>query len=173
MNRGGLWACFLVFACSQSSQGQTEFTKGWMLHVNARQGLTTRLTRGTEGYTGSLSLIPCYTMIPGSLRLGLSVGLRYHGQQVQAVSGPVLNLLLKTWHAGVFGSAANLHLVTEHLWAGKQHQAIGGGLRMELLQRIVLGPTVHRDYTHPEWWFQLETSYRLLRTRRKTESFNR
>lgn len=172
MKKGGLGVFFLLSAAGLTAQQTTEFSPGWISYLNARQGLYTRFTAGTEGYAGSLSFTPLYTVIPGYLRLGLTASLHYSGQRVNAQAGPSITYRIKTWNAGLFGSAANLQVVMAHVWSGRNQPAVGGGICAELLNRIRMGPSVHHGYRQNEWWFQFETGWRIRSPRKKTEAFN-
>ncbi len=154
------------------AQQDPEFKKGFIMHVDLHNGMISKFRSGNELFIGGLQWAPQFTLAPSHLRGGLKAGIFYTGQRVQTLIGPTLSLKLKTFKAGVFGTAGNLHLSLDHLWGSKQQRLFGGGLNLDLLNKIVLGPQLHRDYHLNNWWIQFKVGYRISRLARVKEPFN-
>lgn len=154
------------------AQPPAEFPAGWSMYLEAGQGMSTAFRKTTEQYWARLNLSAQYALIPGYLRLGIHVGAYYSAQQLQPLAGTSLSARLTTWNAGLLGTAANLHLHTDLLWAGQQQKAVGGGIRAELLNRLWVGPAVHRVFPQHSWWLQAQLGWRFSGNRMKKEAFN-
>ncbi len=163
-----LFSCFAFRGLSQD----TEFTKGFVLHSKLHSGMITDFHRGVDLYVGGFQLVPQVTLLPGKLRGGVVAGAFYAGKSFEGQFGPTLAVKLKTFNAGPFGSAANLHLTGEHLWGTGKQKLAGGGIHVDLLNKLVLGITAHRDYEFNTWWLQSSLGLRLSRIKKTTEPFN-
>jgi hypothetical protein len=64
---------FLLLSVSRAQ----EFPKGWVMYLEAAQGMTTNFKSAPDLYTGSLLLNPQVTVIPSHLRLGAVAGVDY------------------------------------------------------------------------------------------------
>ncbi|RYF91506.1 MAG: hypothetical protein EOO03_01175 [Chitinophagaceae bacterium] len=150
----------------------TEFSGGYTLHAKLHNGVSTNFHRGADLYVGGLQLIPQIAVAPGKLRIGAVAGVFYSGQKLEGQLGPTISVKLKTINAGPFGSAANVHLTADHLWGTGKQKLAGGGFHVDLLNKIVLGLTAHRDYEFKSWWLQTALGLRLSKIKKTTEPFN-
>ena len=134
--------------------------------------MVTNFHRGADMYVGGLQLVPQVTVVPNLLRAGLVAGAFYGNKDLEGQAGPVVSLKLKTFNAGPFGSAANLHLTAEHLWGTGKQKLVGGGLHVDLLNLITLGLTAHKDYEFNNWWLQTALGFRISKKKKTVEPFN-
>lgn len=134
--------------------------------------MNTNFHRGADLYVGGLQFIPQVGVIPGKLRAGAVAGAFYSGQKLEAQFGPTISVKLKTVSAGPFGSAANIHFTADHLWGTGKQKLAGGGIHLDLLNKIVLGLTAHRDYEFNSWWLQTALGLRLNKIKKTSEPFN-
>lgn len=172
-NKAWLLLPFLLILNNNSfSQDDPEFPKGFIMHAKLHNGMITTFHAGADLFVGGFQLIPQFTIVPQKLRAGVIAGVFYASQQWQAAAGPTLSLKLKTINAGAFGSAANIHLTLDHLWGTRKQQMLGGGIHLDLLNKLTLGPTVHRDYKLNTWWFQFALGLRISKKEKVTEPFN-
>lgn len=159
-------------ALRASAQADPEFRKEFLLVLKTENGLTTNFKKGTDPSVLSLTLVPQFTLVEHHLRGGLTAGMFYQNQRVQTLIGPSLFWKLKTLNAAVFGSVANIHLSAEHLWGSRSQRLIGGGIHLDALNKITLGPLIHRDYGTNQWWFRFSVGYRLTKPKMPKEPFN-
>lgn len=146
-----------------SAQAQEEFPKGWVMYVEAMQGAVTDFHRSQPDlYVGNLQLSPQVTVIPGYLRLSAIGGGTFYNKQFYGMAGAGLNAKLATVHFNPFGSLLNLQAQLQHIWGTDKQQLLGGGLKAELGQIILLGITAHRDYHFRAWWLQTGIGFNLL-----------
>lgn len=156
----------VCLSCSRGLKAQ-EFPKGWLLYLEGQQGGVTDFTANPDLYTGGLTLNPAYCLIENHLRLGAVAGMVYTNKIIDAVFGPRLAWKLKTLPASNLGTIGNIQLQAEWLWGGSGQRLIGGGPKIELLERLQAGVTAHRDYNLNAWWFQAVIGYKLIKTPKK------
>lgn len=154
------------------AQNDPEFKKGFITHLELFNGLRSNFRLGNEPFIGGLQITPQYTIAPSHLRAGLKAGFFYTNQRMQTLLGPTLSLKLKSFKAGVFGTAGNVHLSMDHLWGSNKQRLFGGGIHLDLLNKIVLGPQLHRDYNLNDWWIQFKVGYKIGRQAKVNEPFN-
>lgn len=162
----------LCLTHSTNAQGDPEFPKGFVMHAKLHNGLITNFHRGADLYTGGLQVIPQFGIIPQKLRAGIIAGGFYANQRWDAQFGPTVSFKLKTFNAGPFGSAANLHLTADHIWGTDKQKLAGGGIHVDLLNKLVLGLTAHRDYEYHTWWIQTALGIRISKLKKTKEPFN-
>ncbi len=167
-----LTTVFLSITTFAYSQNDTEFPQGFVMHAKLHNGLITNFHRGVDLYTGGLQIIPQISIIPQKLRAGIIAGGFYANKRWDAQFGPTISVKLKTFNAGPFGSAANLHLTADHLWGTNQQKLAGGGVHVDLLNKLVLGLTAHRDYEYNTWWLQTALGIRISKVKKTREPFN-
>jgi hypothetical protein len=161
---------FSIKIIAQSTD--TEFGKGFILHAKLHNGILTNFKTSPDLYVGGMQLIPQITLVEHKLRGGLIIGTFYEGKKLQAQFGPTISLKLKTINAGVFGSAANVHATLDNIWGTGKQKLIGGGLHIDLLNKLILGLTMHREYQFNTWWLQTALGIKLSKTKKIKEPFN-
>lgn len=121
-------------------------------------------------YIGGIRALQQVTIIPHVLRAGITAGVFYSSNHIDAQTGPTLSVKLKTFHARFggahAGSVANIHLTLEHLWATRKQKLIGGGVVMDLGNLLTLSLTSHKNYSFDTWIFQTEIGIRISRKKR-------
>ena len=162
---------FCVASLISMAQG-TEFPPGFVMHAKIHNGMVTDFHSGADLYVGGFQFIPQVTVVPGKLRAGVIAGGFYAGKTFEGQFGPTISVKLKTFNAGPFGSAANLHLSGDHLWGTGKQKLAGGGIHIDLLNKLVLGFTAHRDYEFDNWWLQTALGLRLSKIKKTKEPFN-
>ncbi|HMH20858.1 MAG TPA: hypothetical protein VK563_03735 [Puia sp.] len=155
-----------LFLFSLSTLKAQEFPKGWVMYLEGAQGMVTNFKASPDVYTGSLMLSPQVTVVPSVLRVGAAAGLAFTGKKLLGLAGPEATLKLAQFNAGPLGSVANVQAQVQYLWGGTSERMVGGGLRAELGQLLVLGVTAHRDYNLNTWWFQGVLGFNLLHKKR-------
>ena len=148
---------------SLSMQAQEEFPKGWVMYLEAMQGAVTTFHSGPDLYAGNLQLSPQATLVPDYLRVSAIGGMAFYNKKIIGMYGAGLNLKLATVRFNPFGSLLNLQAQLQHLWGTKDQKLLGGGLKAELGQIILLGVSAHRDYGLRDWWLQAGIGFNLLR----------
>ena len=154
------------------AQNDPEFPKGYIMHLKIHNGAVTGFNRYPDLYVGGLQMVPQVTVVPGLLRAGAVAGAFYGDKKVQGLFGPTVSVKLKTIPAGIFGSAGNIHLSLDHLWGTDRQRLIGGGLHADILNRVVVGITAHRDYNLNTWWIQQATGIRISKKHIPVPPFN-
>ncbi|RYY50335.1 MAG: hypothetical protein EOO06_04235 [Chitinophagaceae bacterium] len=157
---------------SAAAQNDPEFPGGFVMHAKLHNGLITNFHSGVDLYTGGVQVIPQFGIIPQKLRAGVVAGAFYANKRLDGQFGPTLSVKLKTFNAGPFGSAANLHLSADHLWGTNKQKLVGGGVHVDLLNKLVLGLTAHRDYEYNNWWLQTALGLRISKVKKTREPFN-
>lgn len=169
------WTCsillLVIFSCNLLAQ-DTEFPKGFIMHLKLHSGMVTTFNTVPDLYVGGIQLVPQVTVIEHLLRVGIIADGFYAGKKVQGAIGPTLSLKLKTFKAGFYGSAGNIHLIANHLWGTSDEHLVGGGLVADVLNKITFGITAHRDYNLDTWWFQSELGFRISKPKKPKEAFN-
>ncbi|MCY7291386.1 MAG: hypothetical protein LH615_04310 [Ferruginibacter sp.] len=163
---------FLFSTKTIAQSADTEFPKGFIMHAKLHNGMITNFKNSPDLYVGGLQFIPQVTLIEHKLRGGFVAGGFYGGKQFEGQFGPTVSVKLKTINAGVFGSAANVHATVDHLWGTGKQKLIGGGLHIDLLNKLVLGFTTHREYQFNTWWLQTAFGIKLSKTKKIKEPFN-
>jgi hypothetical protein len=157
-----------ILALSVRAQNDPEFPKGWVLYLEAQQGMSTDFHATADTYVGGLGLSPAITLIPQHLRLGTTADLLYTNKKILAVFGPRVAWKLKTFNLNPLGSIMNLHLRLEQLWGTEKQSVFGGGPVVEAGQLFTLSLTAHRDYRLNYWWFRTGLGFNLLYQKRKS-----
>lgn len=166
-----LLLCLFSFN-SSNAQTDPEFKKGFILHLELQNGMQTNFKSGNDLFVGGIHLAPQWTLAPSVMRAGLRAGLFYNEQKIQTVLGPTISIKLKSFNASVFGTSGNINLSIDHLWGSNKQRLLGGGINLDLLNKIVLGPQLHRDYNRNNWWIQFKAGYRISRLKKTKEPFN-
>jgi hypothetical protein len=161
----GLLSISLSFAAS--AQKDPEFPKGWVMYLQAHDGMVTNFTTAPDLFVAGLSLSPQLTVVPGLLRIGGSAGAVFNNKKISGMAGPNLVLKLASVQSNPLGSILNLQLQLEHLWGTDHQKLLGAWVQSEIGQFFRLGFSIHRDYGQNTWWFQGGLGYNLLRKKRK------
>jgi hypothetical protein len=157
-----LIACYLLLlVIAVQAQKDPEFPKGWVLYLEAHQGIATNFKYTPDLYVGGLQLSPQVTVIESRLRLGASAGLVFNNKKFSGTFGPRLSYKLTTLNLKQFGSLLNLQLEAEHVWGTDKQKLIGGGIKAEIGQLLMTGLTIHREYQYNYWWFQWGFGFNL------------
>lgn len=159
----------LLFSFSVIAQKKqvTEFIRGGILLVKLSNGFSTGFRSATPDlYSGGMALSPQVTVITNRLRVGANAGFVYNNKCISGLFGPAAALKLadlrtKKPMALAFG---NLQLLAEANWGTHRQRMAGGGIGLELLQKIQLGITAQRDYHLNNWWFQSFIAYQFNKT---------
>lgn len=163
---------YLLFIGSLIAQDDPEFPKGSIIYFRLHNGMITTFHSPPDQYVAGVQLVPQITIIPSKLRAGVIAGGFYANKKLQAALGPTLSWKLKSFNAGVFGTAGNLHLSLDHLWGTDKQRLAGGGLNLDLLNKLTLSITTHRDYNLNTWWIQTAMGIRISRKKSTPEPFN-
>jgi hypothetical protein len=167
-----LICCALLSAKTSRAQDDPEFPKGFVMHAKLHNGAVTNFHRGVDMYIGGFQLVPQWGIIPQKLRMGLIAGAFYNNQKFDGQFGPTISYKLKTFNADPFGSAANLHITADHIWGTNEQKLAGAGIHLDLLNKLVLGVTVHKDYEYKTWWLQTAVGLRISKIKKSKEIFN-
>jgi hypothetical protein len=162
--------CF--FSVRGFAQDDPEFPKGFVMHAKLHNGMVTNFHKGADLYIGGFQFIPQFTLLPQKLRAGIIAGGFYGAKTFEGQFGPTIAVKLKTFNAGPFGSAANVHLTADHIWGTGKQKLAGGGIHVDLLNKLVLGLTAHRDYEFNTWWLQTALGLRISKIKKTIEPFN-
>lgn len=152
-----------------AAQADTEFPREFIMHLKLHNGMATNFSSQPDQYVGGLQLVPQYTLVKNKLRGGIVAGAYYTAKELNAAMGPTLSYKLKTFKAAPFGSAGNVHLSLEHLWGTNKERLLGGGIHVDIANKIVLGLTAHRDYNLNTWWFQNSLGIRISKVKKLPE----
>jgi hypothetical protein len=166
-----LFSCVL-FMQHSIAQTDTEFPKGFIMHAKLHNGMITDFKQGTDLYIGGIQLVAQYTIIKNKMRAGIVAGTFYGGKILEGQFGLNTSVKIKTINALVFGGAANINLSAEHLWGTGKQKLIGGGINIDVLNKIVLAMTAHRDYEFKTWWLQMSLGIRVSKKKKTREKFN-
>ena len=170
-----IYTLSILFFCATNIFAQsadTEFPKGFIMHAKLHNGMITNFKNSPDLYVGGIQLIPQLTIIEHRLRAGIIAGGFYGGKKIEGQFGPTVSIKLKTINAGVFGSAANVHATIDHIWGTDDQKLIGGGFHVDLLNKLILGLTAHREYRFNSWWLQTALGIRLSKKKKVKEIFN-
>lgn len=162
--------CLLGFRlCAQDP----EFPREFIMHLKLHNGMVTNFKGSNPDiYAGGIQLIPQYTIVKNVFRAGVILNGFYTAKKLQAAAGPTVSVKLKTLHAKPFGSAGNIHINIDHLWGSEKQRLLGGGINVDIGNRIVLGLTLHRDYHLNNWWLQNTLGLRISKLKKISEPFN-
>ena len=158
--------CLTSIICTAQ---QTEFPKEFINHLRLHSGMVT--TPGGDLFVGGLELVPQYTLIEHKLRGGVVLGAFYSNSEINGLFGPTVSLKITEFQGGHFGSLGNLHLNLDHLWGTDEQRLVGGGINLDLLNKLVVSLTAHSDYHHGEWWIQTGIAFRISKVKKPKESF--
>jgi len=137
----------------------------FIFHLRLHSGMVTKFNGSPDLFVGGVQLVPQWTVIKNRLRIGVITGGFYTAKKLQALAGPTLSLKVKSIVLKPFGSGGNINLCLDHLWGtGRQH-LFGGGVNLELLNFIVVGTTLHRDYHLNSWWWQGSIAFRISKVK--------
>jgi len=167
-----IFSLLIAISVVASAQTDTEFPKGFIMYLKLNNGLVTQFNSAPDLYTGGLHLLPEFTVVEHLLRVGANVGAFYTDKKVQAAGGPVIALKLKTFNVKPFGSAGNINLSAEHLWGSGDQRLVGAAINVDLLNKIVISLSAHRDYNLNTWWFQNGIAFRVSKKKKVEEPFN-
>jgi hypothetical protein len=167
-----LVSLLVLFTATASAQTDTEFPKGFIMYLKLNNGLVTQFNSSPDLYTGGLHLLPEFTVAEHLLRVGANLGAFYTDKKVQGFAGPLLSLKLKTIKAKEFGSLGNINLTVEHLWGTGEQRLLGAGINIDLLNKLVISLSAHRDYNLNTWWFQNGIAFRISKKKKVEEPFN-
>lgn len=84
---------------------------------------------------------------------------------MQGLAGPTVSIKIKTIALKNFGSGGNINLSMDHLWGTNNQRLFGGGLNLELLNLLVVGTSIHRDYNNNNWWLQGSIAFRISKVK--------
>ncbi|MFT3679225.1 MAG: hypothetical protein QM791_03065 [Ferruginibacter sp.] len=152
-----------------AAQKDTEFPKEFIMHAKLHNGMITDFKYAPDLYIGGIQIVPQYTIVEHLLRGGIIADGYYTGKKIQGAVGPTVSVKLKTFKAAPFGSFGNIHLNIDHLWGSNSVKLIGGGINVDLGNKIVLGLTAHREYNYGSWWFQNTLGIRISKTKKLPE----
>jgi hypothetical protein len=174
INCCALLPALLVYCLSASSQNpdDTEFRKGSVTYLKLDNGVITNFHAAPDMYAGGLLLNPQVTVIQHKLRIGANAGFVYANKEFSGLIGPSVSFKLTSINLKNLAGLANLHLVAEHHWGTDKQQLLGGGIGIELLQKLLLQLTTHRDYHLNTWWIQTHLGIRLGKPKTKDPEFN-
>jgi hypothetical protein len=150
----------------------TEFPKGFIMHAKLHNGMVTDFKAGADLYVGGIQLVPQFTVVKNKMRAGVVAGAFYAGKIVEGQFGINTSVKLKSINALVFGGAANINLSAEHLWGTGKQKLIGGGINVDVLNKIVLALTAHRDYEFKTWWLQTSLGIRISKKKKLRDTVN-
>jgi hypothetical protein len=169
------WVILSLFFLSAQhcfAQKDTEFPTGFIMHAKLHNGMVTNFKAGADLYVGGIQLVPQFTVVKNKMRAGIVAGAFYAGKVFEGQFGVNASVKLKTINALVFGGAANINLSAEHLWGTGKQKLIGGGINVDVLNKIVLALTMHRDYEFKTWWLQTSLGIRVSKKKKLKSTVN-
>jgi hypothetical protein len=157
----------LCISVSAFTQNDPEFPKKeFIMHLKLHNGLVTNFhSTLPDIYVGGVQLTPQFTVIENHLRLGLVADGYYTDKKLQAAIGPTVSLKIKTFALKSLGSGGNINLSFDHLWGTQKQRLLGGGINIDLLNLIVAGISLHRDYNLNSWWLQSSFGFRISKVK--------
>jgi hypothetical protein len=139
-----------------------EFPKNsWVLPLEVAQGFNS----GGSRYLFSAQVSPQATLVPHTLRLGLSAGGAYTADQWTGYAGPRVAFAPLTIAFGLGASRfplGNVHFFAEHLWGANHVRLAGGGVVFDLLKTGGVSLKFHRDYGNQTTWGQVGLHFNVL-----------
>jgi len=163
---------YCIISLNVFGQNATEFPTGYVLHAKIHNGMLTRFNSEPDQYTGGFQLVPQWTVVPGHWRIGLIAGAMYSAKKIEAQLGATMSIKLKNFGANVFGTAGNTNVSLDYIAGTGKQQLIGGGIHLDLFNKLLLGITAHRDVTLNSWWFQTSFGVRINKIKKIKEPFN-
>jgi len=165
--------CLLLYSLVSSitSFSQTEFPKEFITHIRLHSGMITYSNSEPELFVGGLQVIPQFTLVPNKLRGGLVAGAFYTDNNINGLFGPTISYKIAEFKGGHFGSLGNLHINLDHLWGTDEQQLAGGGINLDLLNKLIVNLSAHRDYKLANWWIQCGIAFRISKTKQPKETF--
>lgn len=161
-----LTGCLLAISVLAAAQ-DPEFPKNeFIMHLRWHNGMITSFNSSPDLFVGGLQLVPQWTVIENHVRVGFVGGGFYANKKLQALAGPTISVKLKTFSLKNFGSGGNINLSFDHWWGTNQQRLLGGALNVDLLNFIVLGMSVHRDYHLSSWWLQGTVGFRISKVKK-------
>lgn len=146
------------------ARGQ-EMPPGLTLPVELGQGFN-HARGGDALYLATLQLTPQWTLVPGRLRAGPTLGLFYPGTRLGALAGGRLTLRVAQGPPVFLGSSFHVHLLAEYLplvrdSPDRWRQWVGAGVGVETSNLLTLSLKLHRDLTWPATYGQLAVAFNL------------
>ncbi|MEP6713297.1 MAG: hypothetical protein ABJA37_12805 [Ferruginibacter sp.] len=166
-----LFTCF-SFSAPAQKKNDTEFQKGFIVLLKVNNGFVTNFHSAPDLYTGGLGLNPQVTAIEHCLRLGANAGFAYTNKKFSGLFGPMAALKIKNFDLKNLAGLANLQLIAEANWGTDKQQMAGGGLGLEILQKLQLNFTAQRDYNLNSWWLQVHIGLQLNKKKIPADEFN-
>jgi hypothetical protein len=164
--------CICYFFMQHCFAQDTEFPKGFIMHAKLHNGMVTDFKQGADLYVGGIQLVPQFTVVKNKMRAGIVAGAFYAGKIIEGQFGVNTSVKLKSINALVFGGAANINLSAEHLWGTGKQKLVGGGINVDVLNKIVLALTAHRDYEFNTWWLQTSLGIRVSKKKKLRSTVN-
>ena len=166
-----VFTCFTITALAQK-KNDTEFQKGFIILLKVNNGIVTDFHSAPDLYAGGLGLNPQVTVVEHCLRLGANAGFVYTNKKFSGLFGPMLALKIKNFDLKTLAGFANLQLIAEANWGTGKQQMAGGGLGLEILQKLQLSFTAQRDYNLNSWWLQAHIGLQLNKKKIPADEFN-
>lgn len=158
-----------LMVSAQGNADTSEFPREFIMHLKLHNGMVTNFTDAPDIYVGGIQLVPQYTIVPGKIRGGIIVDGYFSNKEFEAAVGPTLSFKLKTINLKPFGTGGNIHINIDHLWGTNKERLLGGGINIDIANKIILGLTAHRDYNLNTWWFQNTLGIRISQGRKLPE----
>lgn len=158
---------FTCFICS----AQTEFPKEFITHVRLHSGMTTNSGSTPDIFVGGLQIVPQVTLVEHKLRGGIVIGGFYSYKEINGLLGPTVSWKITEFKGGHFGSLGNIHLNFDHLWGTDKQRLAGVGINLDLLNKLVVSLSTHRDYKLDNWWIQSGIAFRISKVKKPIETF--
>lgn len=175
MRRTYFFALFFSMVCctatAQDSNPPLEFPREWAGYLRLQSGLISQTRPAAALFTGGVQGIVLYGFWPHRMRGGLVAGGYYAAGNVDGMLGPTVSVLVKDLGPKYFGSVGNIHVSGEYLFTTTKTRLLGGGVHLDLLNRLMLGLTAHRDWDQRQWWVQTAIAFRLTNPRLTKETF--
>jgi hypothetical protein len=164
----------LFFFCRVRAQEtiDTEFRKGWVTHLYLDNGVISNFHAAPDVYVGGAHLNQQYTIVPHKLRAGANAGFVYANKKFSGIFGPSVAFKIKSINLDDLGGLANLQLTGNHSWGTDEQRMIGLGMGLELLQKMIISLSTHRDYHLNNWWIQAHIGINLKKSRAAIREFN-
>lgn len=143
-----------------------EIPKGLALTAELGQGFS-HVRGGDDRYLATWQLSPQWTILPGRLRAGPTLGLFYPGTRVGALAGGRLTWRVVQGPPIFLGSSFHVHLLGEYLplvWTSPDtwRQWVGVGVGVETSNLLSLSIKFHRDFATPVTYGQLAVAFNLF-----------
>lgn len=167
--------CLLIISINAvAQQAPTEFQKGWFIPLKIHNGVvTTFKSNMPDVYVGGVGINPQVTVAQGLLRAGANATMVYNNKKISGLFGPMLALKLTSFQTKHFGSYGNIQLIAEANWGTSHQSLVGGGLAIELLNRLQLALTTQRDYKLNNWWLQTNIAIKLNKKKSVVDEYSR